>query len=158
MKRILCIVLALITLCLYTSCVREEETGEGETSSVGEWSSGESETTAGEWDLDKNETPADFTAESDTLFVAYVYVEYVDGDGFAGSGTFRDGVYVAYPGADEVFGEMDTVRIEFYGRDHKVERKTSTDPHGYTVESAQTITKVQSARLSDYAANEPVYD
>ena len=29
-----------------------------------------------------------------TLYTAYVYVQYVDGEGFAGDGTFRDNVFV----------------------------------------------------------------
>ncbi|MBQ9468017.1 MAG: hypothetical protein IJU52_03320 [Clostridia bacterium] len=99
----------------------------------------------------------------DKLNVAYVYVEYLDKDGFGGSGTFGDGVYVAYPGADGAFKVFDTVRIEFYGSQFRTEDKTVTLPsdpdHGGagTKTFRQIIDKAESARLAKHENGEPVY-
>ena len=44
---------------------------------------------------------SDFSPEADKEYEATVYVQYVGSDGFAGSGTFVDRVFVAYPDADQ---------------------------------------------------------
>ena len=101
---------------------------------------------------------ADFVPRDNELYTAYVYVQYVDGDGFAGSGTFRDGVYVAYPGADAVFRTTNTVKVEFFGRDYRVEDKTFSKSDNFTFTSNQTVTSAVSAAKSDPAKDEPVYE
>ena len=102
-----------------------------------------------------------FDAQPDTLYEAFIYVSYTDEKGFAGSGTFSDGVYVNYPNADKKFKEFDTVRIEFYGRDYKAEDSAYTanegTEHSCVIFCKQTITKVKSARLSTGKGGEFVY-
>lgn len=105
-----------------------------------------------------------FKPEQEKRYVAYVYVEYLDKDGFGGSGAFGDGVYVAYPGADGAFRVFDTVRIEFYGSRFISEDKTVTLPsdpdHGDAgVKTFRSIIdKVKSARRANHEKGEPVYD
>ena len=98
---------------------------------------------------------SDFSPVAGKKYVAYIYVRYVSEDGFAGSGSFNDGVYVAYSGAKGVFSIYDTVRIVFDGADYKVEDRTLNNGE---VTTKQTITKVVSARRSNSRAGEPVYD
>ncbi|MBO4423558.1 MAG: hypothetical protein J5879_08970, partial [Clostridia bacterium] len=136
MKRIVAIVLLLFVMVLSASCMDLNEVA-------------------------AEQVTSDFSPAAGKKYVAFVYVQYVAEDGFAGSGNFNDGVYVSYKGANRVFKIFDTVRIVFDGADYKIEDKTlhnrgNIDFGDFTTK--QTITKVVSARISDYEAGEPVYD
>ncbi len=99
---------------------------------------------------------SDFSPVAGTSYIAYVYVQYVCDDGFAGSGDFSDGVFVKCKNAKD-FKILDTVRVVFDGADYKVESNSFESEWG-GFKTKQTIEKVKSARKSDYGKNEPVYD
>ena len=102
--------------------------------------------------IDPEPVGSDFAPVAGKYYVAYVYVEYLSEDGFAGGGTFRDSVYVNYPGADQIFKLCSTVRVVFDGADYVAETR-SFDFNT----TQQSITKVKEARLSDNNNNEPVF-
>ena len=96
-------------------------------------------------------------AGKDTCVIDYIYVQYVDANGFYGSDT-----YVRYPNADKVFKTFDTVRVEFCEADVKETESTVTFPafdgSETTVTYRYRIDRVRSARRSDYNSGEPVFD
>lgn len=101
---------------------------------------------------------SDFSPVAGKKYVAFIYVQYVSEDGFAGSGNFNDGVYVSDPGADRYFGIFDTVKVIFDGADYKVEDKTVHDNNLGDFKTKQTITKVISSSPSNYESGEPLFD
>ncbi len=140
MKRMTAVVLLLSVMMLTVSCINQKNNAE--------------DTAAPE------QVTSNFSPVAGKRYAAYIYVEYVSQDGFAGSGNFHDGVYVSYAGAKNVFKIFDTAVIVFDGADYKVEDKTlHTGDMGFgDFTTKQTITKVVSARKSDYEAGEPVFD
>ena len=156
MKRITTVILLLLVTALMVSCmIRSNAPANANTQTSDTTAPAETEDTS-----EPEQIGRDFKPVAGKKYVAYVYVEYVSNDGFAGDGNFNDGVYVLYPGAKDDFRIFDTVRIVFDGADYKVEDKTlnGNDPDFGAVITKQTITKVISARRSDYEAGEPVYD
>lgn len=169
MKRIIAIILLISVMILTVSCMNKVGHAAGESAEIPETTKAEetedkTETTKAEETEEEDEPEQitrDFSPVAGKKYVAYIYVEYVSVDGFAGTGNFNDGVYVSYPGANIYFGIFNTVKIVFDGADYKVEDKTfhhGSDPDFGYVTTKQTITKVISARQSDYEAGEPVYD
>ena len=108
---------------------------------------------------DAEQVSSEFDPVDGKAYMAYIFVQYVSADGFAGSGNFSDGVFVSYKGADEVFNIFDTALVFFDGADYKVETRTfRLDGNLGDYTTRQTIGKVISARKSSYEAGEPVYD
>ena len=50
-------------------------------------------------------------------YVDFFYVEFVNSEGFGGSGDIKGEVFVKYPGADKKFHRWDTLRVVFDGAD-----------------------------------------
>ncbi|MBO7406688.1 MAG: hypothetical protein J6V14_03575 [Clostridia bacterium] len=102
-------------------------------------------------------TEEDIQLEPNKLYVTYLYVLSANEEGICS----RE-VFVNYPGADKLFTECDTVRVEFYGRNYRAEEKEVTVQWGDGSSSVfvctHVITEVESARRSDGKAGEPVYD
>ena len=167
MKRIIALFLVMYVMILTVSCMNKVEPAAGESAEIPETTKAEeteekTETTKAEETEEEGEPEqitSDFSPVAGKKYVAYIYVEYVSKDGFAGSGNFNDGVYVSYPGAKNCFGIFNTVKIVFDGADYKTEDKTlrNSDPDFGDFTTKQTITKVVSARQSDYEAGEPVF-
>ena len=103
---------------------------------------------------------SDFSPVAGKQYVAYIYVSYTSETGFAGNGSFRDGVFVSYAGADIKFKKHDTVAVVFDGADYVVEDKTlhGIGPRVVDVTTKQTITDVILARLSGSHPSEPVLE
>ena len=103
---------------------------------------------------------SDFSPVAGKQYVAYIYVSYTSETGFAGNGSFRDGVFVSYAGANTKFKKYDTVAVVFDGADYVVEDKTlhGVGTHVGDVTTKQTITDVILARLSGSHPGEPVFD
>ena len=168
MKRITAVILLLSLMLLTVSCMNKKNIAAGSDTETPDTTTEletttESETTTAVETYDSDDTEqitSDFSPVAGKKYVAYIYVQYVSEDGFAGDGNFNDGVYVSYPGANNVFGIFNTVRIVFDGADYKVEDKTlhtgDVDFGDFTTK--QTVTKVISARQSDYELGEPLYD
>ena len=157
MKKIIPLILCAVILLLSVSCVYKNTgtaaIGTGETK-AGTAAQTEEQTTADQ-DYDE-EVGYDFSPAAGKLYVAYIYVQYVGEDGFAGTGNFRDGVFVKCQNAAD-FSVYDTVRIVFDGADYKVETKRCESEWGDFI-SEQTVEKVKSARRSDFEIGEPLYD
>ena len=104
-----------------------------------------------------------FTPDPEKWYVAYIYVQALTADGFIGSGSFRKDVFVCLPGADTRYQICNTVRIVFKGEDYVAEHRVTDYVFPVNNETEQwpteyTVKRVESARLADYKAGEPVYD
>ena len=156
MKRIIALFIVMSVMILTVSCMNKVEPAAGESAEIPETTKAEETEEEGE----PEQITSDFSPVAGKKYVAYIYVQYVSEDGFAGTGNFNDGVYISYPGAKNCFGIFNTVKVVFDGADYKVEDKTlsNSDPDFGDFTTKQTITKVVSARQSDYEAGEPVYD
>ena len=164
MKRIIAVILLLFITVFTVSCADYNNTAANantETKETAAETTETADTAETEESSEPEQVTSDFSPVAGKKYVAYIYVEYVSEDGFAGTGNFNDGVYVSYPGAKNVFEIFNTAKIVFDGADYKVEDKTlhhGSDPDFGYVTTKQTITKVVSARQSDYEAGEPVFD
>ena len=158
MKKIISLILCAVILLLSVSCVKKNSgpasgTVAGETKA--DTAAQTEEQTTADQDYDE-EVGYDFSPAAGKLYVAYIYVQYVGEDGFAGTGNFRDGIFVKCQNAAD-FSVYDTVRIVFDGADYKVETKRCESDWGDFI-SEQTVEKVKSARRSDFEIGEPLYD